>query len=62
MALLQGKAFLQPLFEPGQMGSLLSGSSLPLLYIALGLKVGAELAGLLANLADIHDTREESDA
>lgn len=59
-ALLQGKAFLQPLFEAGQMGSLLSGSSLPLLYIALGLKVGAELAGLLANLADIQAPDGES--
>lgn len=62
MALLKGQAFLQPLFEQGQMGSLLSGSSLPLLYIALGLKVGAELAGLLANLADIHDPEEDSAA
>jgi multicomponent Na+:H+ antiporter subunit B len=62
IALLQGEAFLQPLFETGQMGSLLSGSSLPLLYIALGLKVGAELAGLLANLADIHDPEEDSAA
>ena len=60
IALLQGKAFLQPLFEVGQMGSLLSGSSLPLLYIALGLKVGAELAGLLANLADIQAADGES--
>lgn len=63
VALFQGKAFLQPLFANGEMGSLLSGSSLPLLYIALGLKVGAELAGLLARLADISgtDTQEASD-
>ena len=59
IALFQGKAFLQPLFDNGEMGSLLSASSLPLLYIALGLKVGAELAGLLAHLADIQDSEKE---
>lgn len=53
IALFQGKAFLQPLFGHGEMGSLLSAGSLPLLYIAVGLKVGAELSGLLANLAEI---------
>lgn len=53
IALFQGKAFLQPLFDQGEMGSLFSAGSLPLLYIALGLKVGAELSGLMANLANI---------
>lgn len=53
IALFQGKAFLQPLFGQGEMGSLFSAGSLPLLYIALGLKVGAELSGLMANLANI---------
>jgi len=38
-------------------GSLFSAGSLPLLYLAVGLKVGAELAGLLAHL---HET-EASD-
>lgn len=53
LALFQGGAFLQPLLEPGTMGSLLSAGSLPLLYIAVGLKVGAELSGLLAQLGEI---------
>jgi multicomponent Na+:H+ antiporter subunit B len=34
------------------MGELVSAGTLPLLSVAIGLKVGAELAGLLAHLAD----------
>lgn len=52
LALLRGGQFLQPLLEPGELGSLLSAGTLPLLYLAVGLKVGAELAGLLARLAE----------
>lgn len=52
LALFQGKAFLQPLLDKGTLGMLVSAGTLPLLYLAVGLKVGAELAGLLANLAD----------
>ena len=33
-------------------GSLLSAGTLPLLYIAVGLKVGTELAGLMAHIAE----------
>ena len=55
-AMLQDKAFLQPLFyehvlEKGELGALFSAGTLPLLYIAVGLKVGSELAGLLASVA-----------
>jgi multicomponent Na+:H+ antiporter subunit B len=50
-ALLDGDAFLQPLLIQGTLGSLASAGSLPLLYLAVGLKVGAELASLLSNLA-----------
>ncbi len=50
IALFQGGAFLQPLFGTGSPGQLLSAGSLPILYLVLGLKVGAELAGLLAHL------------
>lgn len=50
-ALYSGGEFLQPLLGKGVMGSLLSAGTLPLLYLAVGLKVGAELAGLLAHLA-----------
>lgn len=51
-ALFAGGQFLQPLLAKGELGRLLSGGTLPLLYIAVGIKVGAELAGLLVNLAD----------
>jgi multicomponent Na+:H+ antiporter subunit B len=45
-------SFLTPLFGVGTVGELFSAGSLPLLYLAVGLKVGAELAGLLASLAE----------
>jgi len=51
-AMLNGQAFLAPLFGTGELGALFSAGSLPLLYIAVGLKVGSELAGLLAHLAE----------
>jgi len=53
VALFQGHAFLQPLLAHGRLGHLFSAGSLPLLYIAVGLKVGAELSGLMANLANL---------
>ncbi len=49
-ALFQGKAFLEPLLGTGELGTLFSAGSLPLLYLAVGLKVGSELAGLVARL------------
>ncbi|HEB96277.1 MAG TPA: sodium:proton antiporter [Sedimenticola thiotaurini] len=52
VALLTGGEFLQPLLGTGTLGTLFSAGTLPILYLALGLKVGAELAGLLARLAD----------
>ena len=52
LSLYQGDAFLQPMLDKGQLGALLSAGTLPLLYLAVGLKVGAELAGLLAHIAD----------
>jgi multicomponent Na+:H+ antiporter subunit B len=51
LAMLEGKPFLTPLLDRGDLGTLTSAGSLPLLYVAVGLKVGAELAGLLAQLA-----------
>lgn len=50
-ALFQGEAFLAPQLDRGVLGELVSGGSLPLLYLAVGLKVGAELAGLLLKLS-----------
>lgn len=52
VALLRGGEFLQPMLDQGSLGHLVSAGTLPLLYIAVGLKVGAELAGLLARLAE----------
>ncbi len=42
--------FLIPLFGTGDPGALISAGSLPLLYLAVGIKVGSELAGLLHRL------------
>ncbi len=43
-------AFLTQLFGTGTPGALLSAGSLPVLYVAIGLKVGSELAGLMARV------------
>jgi multicomponent Na+:H+ antiporter subunit B len=52
LALFRGGEFLQPMLDKGNLGALVSAGTLPLLYVAVGLKVGAELAGLLARLAE----------
>lgn len=52
LSIFQGKEFLQPWLAKGQLGNLISAGTLPLLYLAVGFKVGAELAGLLARIAD----------
>ncbi len=52
MAMLDGGPFLRLLLDTGVVGQLVSAGSLPLLYLAVGLKVGAELADLLAHLAE----------
>jgi len=49
LAGLAGDGFMAP-FPGGELGELLSAGSLPVLYLALGLKVGAELAGLMGRL------------
>jgi len=51
-ALAYDHAFLTPLLGAGQLGDLFSAGTLPLLYLAVGLKVGAELAKLLLRLAE----------
>ncbi len=44
--------FMAPMFlGTGEFGQLVSAGSLPLLYLALGLKVGAELGSLVAEIA-----------
>jgi multicomponent Na+:H+ antiporter subunit B len=55
VALFQGKEFLQPLLSHGHFATLMSAGTLPLLYLAVGIKVGAELAGLLATLSDAEE-------
>lgn len=50
IALIGKGHFLEPLLGTGNIGHLVSAGSLPLLYVAVGLKVGAELASLLARL------------
>lgn len=52
LALFNKGYFLAPLLGKGEVGQLFSAGSLPLLYMAVGLKVGAELAGLLARLQE----------
>lgn len=59
LALIQGQEFLTPLLGKGELGDLFSAGTLPLLYLAVGLKVGAELSGLLASIADV-DTRDKA--
>jgi multicomponent Na+:H+ antiporter subunit B len=51
LAMAGGEDFLTPLLGKGLIGTLFSAGTLPLLYIAVGLKVGAELAGLLESLS-----------
>ncbi len=51
-ALVEDGSFLQPLLGHGVLGQLLSAGTLPLLSSAVGLKVGAELAGLLAHISE----------
>lgn len=50
--LFGGGEFLQPMLSQGVLGELFSAGTLPLLYLAVGLKVGAELAGLLVTIAE----------
>lgn len=51
-ALVEDGTFLAPMLSKGTLGQLLSAGTLPLLSLAVGLKVGAELAGLMAHLSD----------
>lgn len=51
-ALAYDKEFLTPLLNPGRLGALVSAGTLPILYLAVGLKVGAELAGLLIRFTE----------
>ena len=57
-ALISGQDFLSPFLSHGQLGSLWSAGTLPFLYIAVGLKVGAELSSLLITLYDSEELKD----
>ena len=48
--LILGTSFLENFISVGTLNSLISGGAIPLIYIAVGFKVGAELIGLLDNI------------
>ena len=50
LSLIKHGDFLAPLLGTGTLGELFSGGTLPLLYIAVGLKVGSEMAGLMMRM------------
>jgi multicomponent Na+:H+ antiporter subunit B len=52
LAMFDAREFLTPLLDKGELGALISAGTLPILYLAVGIKVGSELAGLLAHLAE----------
>lgn len=52
IALAYDHTFLAPLLAPGRLGALISAGTLPILYLAVGLKVGAELAALLIRFTE----------
>jgi multicomponent Na+:H+ antiporter subunit B len=51
-ALFADGDFLKPMLYKGAIGGLVSAGTLPLLSLAVGLKVGSELAGLMTALSD----------
>jgi multicomponent Na+:H+ antiporter subunit B len=48
--LIWGNSFLQNILPLGIPNELFSAGVIPIIYIAVGIKVGAELTGLLDNL------------
>lgn len=55
LSLFKHGEFLAPLLGRGTLGELFSGGTLPLLYIAVGLKVGSEMAGLMMRMLQEDD-------
>ncbi|MCD6200301.1 MAG: Na(+)/H(+) antiporter subunit B [Bacteroidales bacterium] len=47
LGMLHGGSFLQDFLPNGSLNDLLSGGIIPIIYIAVGFKVGAELTGLI---------------
>ena len=56
-----GKTFLENFLPEGRLNDLLSGGIIPLIYIAIGFKVAAELTGILDTILSISiEVPEES--
>ncbi len=56
-----GKDFLENFLGLGQLNDLLSGGIIPLIYIAVGFKVAAELTGILDTILSISINVEETE-
>ena len=52
MGLIIGKGFLFNFLPKGEFLTLFSGGIIPIIYIAIGFKVGAELTGVLDNIIE----------
>jgi len=52
VGLITGKDFLFNFLSKGEPAALLSAGIIPIIYIAIGLKVGSELAGIIDNLIE----------
>jgi multicomponent Na+:H+ antiporter subunit B len=50
--LIGGHYFLSNFLPKGTLGSLFSAGTIPIIYVAIGFKVGAELAGVIDNLME----------
>ena len=59
MGLILGKDFLENFLATGKLNDLLSGGIIPLIYIAVGFKVAAELTGILDTLLSISIETEQ---
>jgi len=53
--LVIGKTFLENFLAIGNLNDLLSGGIIPIIYVAVGFKVAAELTGVLDTLLNIKD-------
>lgn len=55
--LITNASFLQNTLEPGMLNDLVSGGIIPIIYIAVGFKVAAELTGVLETLLNFKSNR-----
>ena len=59
VGIIVGKTFLENFLGTGVLNSLISGGIIPLIYIAVGFKVAAELTGILDTVLSISVTVDE---